>query len=84
MAAGLDIPGASFFNYSGWGWQAWPGLESEYHLSSRVSIYASANTAFRPPTFTELYYSDPDNAGNALLKPEEAFNIESGYRYARD
>jgi len=79
----LIIPGASVFKYSDWGWQIWPGLDSEYRINPAVSVYASINSAFRPPTFTELYYSDPDNTGNKFLQPEKAFALESGYRYTR-
>jgi iron complex outermembrane receptor protein len=36
---------------------------------------------YRLPTFTDLYYSSPDQRGNADLKPEESINTELGYRW---
>lgn len=41
---------------------------------------ASANygTAFRAPTFSELYYP---GGGNSLLKPERSRNVEAGLHY---
>ena len=39
---------------------------------------ASVGTAFRVPTFTELYYVDPQTIGNADLRPEKATNVEAG------
>jgi iron complex outermembrane receptor protein len=38
----------------------------------------SASRAFRLPTYTDLYYSDPANLGNLLLKPESAWDFEGG------
>jgi iron complex outermembrane receptor protein len=34
--------------------------------------------AFRVPTYTDLYYRDPANAGSADLRPERAWNYEAG------
>jgi len=42
---------------------------------------AGANTAFRAPTFNELYYP---NYGNPNLSPERSRNLELGLRYAHD
>lgn len=44
---------------------------------------ASANysTAYRAPTFNELYYP---GFGNAALKPERSRNVEAGVHYAGD
>ncbi|MBK9964910.1 MAG: TonB-dependent receptor [Holophagales bacterium] len=39
---------------------------------------ASVGTAFRVPTFTELYYVDPQTIGNPDLRPEQATNVETG------
>lgn len=43
-----------------------------------LRLRASAGTSFRVPTFTELYYSDPQNVGNPDLAPEKAVNVEGG------
>jgi outer membrane receptor protein involved in Fe transport len=41
-------------------------------------LRASASRGFRLPTYTDLYYSDPANLGNPLLKPESAWGFEGG------
>ncbi len=43
-----------------------------------LRLRASAGTSFRVPTFTELYYVDPQNVGNPALRPEKAVNVEAG------
>lgn len=54
-----------------WGWDFAPGLR----------LTASYGTAFRAPTFNELYYPD---YGYANLKPESSRNIELGLRGTHD
>lgn len=39
---------------------------------------AGAGTAFRVPTFTDLYYADPANLGNPDLRPERGWSWEAG------
>ncbi|MDY0014881.1 MAG: TonB-dependent receptor [Bacteroidales bacterium] len=41
-------------------------------------IYLTTSNSVRPPTFTEIYYKTGDVIGNPLLKPEEAYTIETG------
>ncbi len=43
-----------------------------------VRLRASAGTAFRVPTYTELWYRDPQNVGNPSLAPEKAAHVEAG------
>jgi len=45
---------------------------------SRLTLRASFGTSFRVPSFTELHYVDPQNAGNPDLRPEKAWNVEAG------
>jgi iron complex outermembrane recepter protein len=47
-------------------------------LSSQWKLRAGASRAFRIPTYTDLYYSDPANIGNPSLRPETAWNYEGG------
>ncbi len=54
-----------------------PTLSGAAWLSGRVKR-ASASRAFRLPSFTDLYYSDPANKGNPNLKPESATSYEAG------
>lgn len=55
-----------------------PGFSAGYWLSSKIKLHGSANRAFRLPNFTDLFYHDPANVGNANLKPETAMNYEAG------
>lgn len=55
-----------------------PSLSGAFWLSSRFKLRASASHAFRLPSFTDLYYSDPSDLGNPNLKPESANSYEAG------
>jgi iron complex outermembrane receptor protein len=55
-----------------------PSVSGAAWLNSRLKLRASASRAFRLPTFTELYYSDPANLGNPNLKSESATSYEAG------
>ncbi|MCX5792660.1 MAG: TonB-dependent receptor [Elusimicrobia bacterium] len=65
-------------SHSSWGWQASPGLRLGYTLSPEAKLWAMAGRSFRAPSFTELYYKDPGNIGNAGLKPEKSESYETG------
>jgi iron complex outermembrane receptor protein len=60
--------GASWNPSAGIGW--WP--------TGTVRLRASAARAFRVPTFTERYYSDPANLARAEVGPETAWAGEGG------
>jgi iron complex outermembrane receptor protein len=55
-----------------------PSLAGGVWLRKGIRLRASASRAFRLPTYTDLYYSDPANIGNPLLKPESAWDFEGG------
>lgn len=55
-----------------------PSFGAGYWLGSRAKLRASASRAFRLPTYTELYYRDPANVGDPLLRPERAWTLEGG------
>jgi iron complex outermembrane receptor protein len=55
-----------------------PSLSGAYWFASRFKARAAASRAFRLPSFTDLYYSDPANQGNPNLKPESATSYEAG------
>ena len=55
-----------------------PTIAGAYWLSQRFKLRAAASRAFRLPSFTDLYYSDPSNLGNPNLKPESATSYEAG------
>ena len=55
-----------------------PSVSGAAWLNARFKLRASLSRAFRLPTFTELYYSDPADLGNPNLKPEGATSYEGG------
>jgi iron complex outermembrane recepter protein len=55
-----------------------PSIAASYGLGSGWKLKASASHAFRLPSFTDLYYSDPANQGNPNLVPENAWDYEGG------
>ncbi len=58
---------------------AWsPSVGIGWWPSSVVRLRASAGRAFRVPTFTERYYSDPAHLARADLRPETAWAGEVG------
>ena len=57
-----------------------PGIDIGYKLSNKISLNANIGETFRIPTFTDLYYSDPNNEGNVNLDPEKAFTSEVGFK----
>jgi vitamin B12 transporter len=59
----------------------YPGLDMSYSASQSLRGFISVNRAFRLPTFTELYYQSPTNAGNPDLMPETALHGELGAEY---
>ena len=74
-----------------WGWRgalhadrvegSWE-VHPETALSFRVGqgrLRASAGSAYRLPSFTELHYLDPVSAGNPDLEPEHSWTYELGY-----
>lgn len=63
--------GSATTGLAGWGWSILPGLK----------FTAQASTAFRAPSFEELYYP---GYGNPALLPERARSEELGLRWAQD
>ena len=55
-----------------------PQLAGSLRLPHQLKLRASAGYGFRIPTYTDLYYSDPSTVGNANLKPESAWSVDSG------
>lgn len=61
-----------------------PGVDFSYLISSKSSIYASANRSLRFPTFTEMYLTGPTVIGDPNLKPEDAWGFEIGQKFRND
>jgi iron complex outermembrane receptor protein len=55
-----------------------PTISGGYWLSPHLRLRASVAHAFRLPSYTDLYYSDPANLGNPNLRPEKAWGYEGG------
>ena len=58
-----------------------PTVAGGYWLSPALKLRASASRAFRVPSYTDLYYSDPANVGNPNLLPERAWTYEAGLNW---
>lgn len=71
-------PGLRLDHYSNFGTAASPSLSGSWWIFPKIRLRSSVGRAFRIPTFTELYYKDPNNEGNAALKPETAWSAEIG------
>ena len=64
--------------YDEFGVAANPGIGIGWWMSDTVRLRASTGRAFRVPTFTERYYSDPANLARAEVGPETAWGGEGG------
>lgn len=71
-------PGVRMDTYTGFG-TAWsPSLSVSARTSPRVKWRASSGHAFRVPTFTELFYVDPNHQASGALSPETAWSADAG------
>lgn len=58
-----------------------PQLHLGYQLSSSWAVDLKAERVFRQPSFTELYYLSPSDAGNPDLGLQRSDNLETGISY---
>lgn len=68
---------------NGFGTFVSPSVATSYAVSDKVRLSASASRAFRAPSWTERYYSDPANVGNPDLHAEHFLVGEIGARVYR-
>jgi outer membrane cobalamin receptor len=61
-----------------------PNLSAGAWLGHSFRLRASGSHAFRLPTYTDLYYSDPATLGNSLLQPETSWDAEGGLEWHPD
>lgn len=74
----LVLPGIRVDAYTGFG-TAWsPSLAISGWSSPRLKWRASGGHAFRVPTFTELFYVDPNHQASGTLSPETAWSADAG------
>ncbi|MFM2038382.1 MAG: hypothetical protein RL432_1321 [Bacteroidota bacterium] len=59
-----------------------PGFEVAYLPLPSLRIYGNIGQSYRAPSYTELFYQDFSNVGNANLQPEYATNMELGASYS--
>ena len=58
-----------------------PGVDANIKLSNAFRLYASYNTSYRMPTFTDLYYSVGGHKADPNLKAEKLRALEGGLKY---
>jgi outer membrane cobalamin receptor len=71
-------------NYSTFGHAISPTASIVTTLAPGLRARASAGHAFRIPTFTELFYSDPNSVGRADLRAERGWTVDGGLDWSRD
>ncbi|EAQ99770.1 TonB-dependent receptor plug domain-containing protein [Maribacter sp. HTCC2170] len=78
----LDItPGVAVTYFSDFKFNAFPGLDIGFDITSNLKAYGNIGYTYRIPTYTDLYYNGGGSAGNPDLEPEEAFAQEIGFKY---
>lgn len=55
-----------------------PGFEVSYSPITALKLFGNIGQSYRAPTYTDLFYQDPNNSGNPDLQPEYATNAELG------
>jgi iron complex outermembrane receptor protein len=55
-----------------------PSVSGGVWLRPGLKLKASVGSAYRLPTYTDLYYSDPASVGNSHLLPETGWSYEGG------
>ncbi|HEX5430937.1 MAG TPA: TonB-dependent receptor, partial [Bryobacteraceae bacterium] len=68
--------------YGGGARQFNPTASAGVWLSPHWKLRASAGRAFRLPSYTDLYYSDPTDFGSPYLKPESAWSYDGAAEWS--
>jgi len=71
-------PGLRFDAYGRFGSALSPSFALSAALHPRLRWRTSAGKGFRVPTFTELYYRDPNHQASSDLRPETAWGADTG------
>ena len=69
--------------YSTFGHDVSPSISAVTRVTSDLRLRASVGHAFRIPTFTELYYTDPANLGTPDLNAEHGWSVDGGADWVR-
>ena len=59
----------------------YPGVDANFRITNSLRIYASYNTSYRMPTFTDLYYSVGGHRADPDLKAEKLRSVEGGVKW---
>ena len=59
----------------------YPGFDANLRITNSLRVYASYNTSYRMPTFTELYYSVGGHRADPDLKAEKLRSVEGGVKW---
>jgi len=60
------------------------GIELAYQLNSVFRPYVSVNSAYRLPTFFDLYYKSYSSLGDTSLSPETSVSYEAGIKFHKN
>jgi len=72
-------------HYQKWSWQESFNLDLAYKiLEDKLRIHGGICSAFRVPTFTELFYNDAANRGNPELGIERSYSATCGLNLKKD
>lgn len=63
------------------GFRLYPGADVSFRIIDALRLYASYNTSYRMPTFTELYYSVGGHKADPNLKAEKLRSLEGGLKF---
>ena len=77
------VTGLRIDRYSTFGTSVSPTASIVVRLRDEVRLRASTGHAFRVPTFTELFYSDPNTLGSADLSAERGWTLDGGLEWSR-
>jgi outer membrane cobalamin receptor len=75
---GMLTGGLRLDEYSTFGLSLSPAISGSWWLRPRLKARAAMGHVFRVPTFTELYYHDPNNQARSDLRPEKGWEGEAG------
>lgn len=64
-------------HHESYGWEASPSISAARFVGPG-RVFASVARSYRSPSFTETFYTDPNNVGNPDLAAERAWQYELG------
>ena len=68
--------------FSEFGWQCSPTVSASFKAREDLTLRGVIGRAYRIPTFTDLYYNDAGNKGDASIRPESCWSYEAGADYS--